>query len=132
MKVNPVTPDPAQISRIRQQLHVLGEQQQALVGRLIDADEMIIGSSFEVYKTCSKPNCRCQRGEKHGPFLALTWSIGGKVRHKMVREADQVMVRERTRIYKDFQSARRQLRIVNKGIDALLDKLKASRSKEYV
>lgn len=132
MKVKPISSDPVEISRLRQQLHVLGEQQQALVGKLIDADEMIIGSCFEVYKTCSKPNCRCQRGDKHGPFLALTSSIDGKVRHKMVRAVDQVMVRERAQIYKSFQSSRRQLRIVNKGIDALLDKLRASQAKEYV
>jgi len=132
MKVKPIVSDSVEISRIRQQLRVLGERQQELVSKLIGVDGMIIGSCFEVYKTCSKPNCRCQRGEKHGPFMALTFSIEGKVHHKMVREADQAMVKERTRLYKDFQSARRQLRIVSKDIDSLLDKIRTLQAREYV
>jgi len=64
--------------------------------------------------------------------MALTFSIEGKVRHKMVREADQAMVKERTRLYKDFQSARRQLRIVSKDIDSLLDKIRTLQAREYV
>jgi hypothetical protein len=26
----------------------------------------------EAYHKCGKPNCRCQRGHKHGPFFFLT------------------------------------------------------------
>lgn len=129
-KVPPV--DPEQLSRLRQQLRLLGEQYSELLKKLIGVDEMILGSCFEVYKTCSKPNCCCHRGQKHGPFLGLTFSIDGKVRHKVIRHVDQARVKQGAGVYKEFQSTRRQLRKVSKSIDEILDKLKALQAREYV
>jgi len=132
MTVKPAPVDPTALSRLRQQLHQLGQQYAQLLDRLVGVDEMILGSCFEVYKTCSKPNCCCHHGQKHGPFLALTFSIAGKVRHRMVRHADQQMVKRGARIYKDFQTTRRQLRRVGRSIDELLDRLRSAQAREYV
>ena len=36
--------------------------------------EILHGSLMERYLTCGKPNCRCARGERHGPvwYLSVT------------------------------------------------------------
>ena len=36
--------------------------------------EILRGSLMERYLTCGKPNCRCARGERHGPvwYLSVT------------------------------------------------------------
>jgi hypothetical protein len=52
---------------------------------------------------CGRPNCRCARGELHGPYYARFWREGGRLRKKYVRPADLEQVREQC-------EARRQAR----------------------
>jgi hypothetical protein len=121
----------AQMSIIRKQLHALSQHHTDLLGKLIDTDEMIVGSFFMVYKTCSKKNCCCQKGKKHGPFAALSFSSAGRLRHKIVREDDKVEVAVKSKTYKAFQTRRKQLRKVENGINEQLDRLRAIRTREY-
>lgn len=37
-----------------------------------------------MYRRCGNPNCKCARGEKHGPFYLLTWSEGGKTQSRHI------------------------------------------------
>jgi hypothetical protein len=47
---------------------------QLLVRKLIKlARHVIFGTLSESYRTCGYPNCRCQKGEKHGPHLYLSF-----------------------------------------------------------
>jgi hypothetical protein len=120
-----------QLSIIRKQLYELLHQHKDLLRRLIDTDEMIIGSFFWVYKTCSKKNCCCQKGKKHGPFAALSFSSSGRLRHKVVREDDKVEVEAKSKTYKTFQTLRKQLRSVENEINEQLDQFRTLRTKEY-
>jgi hypothetical protein len=118
-------------SRVRQIVRQLGEEHRALLDELLASDSMVIGSFFEVYKTCSKPNCCCQRGEKHGPFGAISYSINGKVHHRVVRDEDRSAVAKDVGNYKKFQKNRKQLRRIEKALNEQLDHLKNLQSKEY-
>lgn len=118
-------------SQLRQRLHALSNRHKELLDSLVDADQMVIGSVFEVYKTCSKENCCCQRGEKHGPFTAISYSINGKVYHKMIRENDRAAVIDDVGSYKAFQKKRKELRQIHRAINELLDLLKNLQSREY-
>jgi hypothetical protein len=33
---------------------------------------------------CGKDNCRCRRGQEHGPYWYAYWSEGGKTRSKYI------------------------------------------------
>lgn len=123
--------NPRDLSNVRQNLHRLSVRHKELLDKIIDIDRMVMGSVFEVYKTCTKPNCRCQRGEKHGPFVALSYSRDGKVRHKVVRENDRMWVTEQVGTYKTFQKTRKFLRQIQRDINKLLDALKEIQIKEY-
>ncbi|MBI4691686.1 MAG: hypothetical protein HY754_15710, partial [Nitrospirae bacterium] len=119
------------LSRLRQKIHQLREIRGRYIGKLLRPMPMIIGSLYEVYKTCSKPNCSCKEGEKHGPFPALSVSIKGKRSLKMVRKEDHLMVKEKAEAYQAFQQGLARVRKINKEIDSLLEKIKAEYLEEY-
>jgi hypothetical protein len=131
MSKEKISSDPELASSTRQRLHKLSKQHQAFLDQLIDSDEMIVGSFFEVYKTCSKPNCCCQRGEKHGPFGAISFSSSGKIHHKVVRENDKADVEKGVNAYKTFQTLRKKLRQNHRDINENLDTLKGLQAREY-
>ena len=43
---------------------------------------------------CGKPNCRCSRGDWHGPYLYRRWREGGRQRRRYVKPSDAERVRE--------------------------------------
>ena len=43
-----------------------------LLSQLRPPPTALRASFVESYRTCGKPNCRCARGRKHGPFYFLT------------------------------------------------------------
>ena len=55
------------------------------------------------WRKCGNADCRCARGDLHGPYFARFWRQGGRLRKAYVRKADVEDVRERCQ-------ARRQAR----------------------
>lgn len=43
---------------------------------LPDLQQILRGSLVERYLTCGKANCKCARGQRHGPVWYLTVSLG--------------------------------------------------------
>ena len=54
----------------------LQRRRQGLVKLLPPAEEILRGSLVERYVTCGNPNCKCARGERHGPVWYLTVTLG--------------------------------------------------------
>jgi len=92
---------------------------------------MILGSYYEVYKTCPYPGCRCHRGKRHGPFPALTWSADGKRHMAMVRRADTVQIKQKAKAYKQFQLRLKQLRKVDVRIEKILGDIRSILTEAY-
>lgn len=47
---------------------------EALLRRLLPlARRAVFGTLSETYRTCGRPGCRCQQGEKHGPHLYVSF-----------------------------------------------------------
>ena len=46
------------------------------------------------FRTCGKPNCRCARGEPHGPYLYRRWREGGRQRRSYVKPTAAAQVAE--------------------------------------
>jgi hypothetical protein len=117
--------------RIRQQIYQLRKLRGLHTKKLLYPKPMVIGSFYEVYKTCSKVNCCCKKGKKHGPFPALSISIAGKRSVKMVRKEDLTVVREKASAYQSFQQSLARIRKINKEIDILLEQIKKEFLEEY-
>jgi hypothetical protein len=54
----------------------LRRRRQGLVKLLPSAEQVLRGSLVERYVTCGNPNCKCARGERHGPIWYLTVTLG--------------------------------------------------------
>jgi hypothetical protein len=119
------------LSRIRQKIYQLRKKRGAYIEKLLHPRPMIIGSLYEVYKTCSKPNCCCKKGKKHGPFFALSISVEAKRSVKMVRKNDLAVVRQKALAYQSFQQGLAKIRKTDKEIVILLEQIKKELLEEY-
>jgi len=119
------------LSRVRQNIIQARQLRGKHIEKLLHPKPMIIGFLYEVYKTCSKPNCSCKKGKRHGPFPALSVSIAGKRSLKMVRKEDLPVVKEKAGAYRSFQQGLANVRKLNKGIDSLLEEIKKEFLEEY-
>jgi len=119
------------LSHIRQKIYQLRKRRGAYIEKLLHPKPMIIGSLYEVYKTCSKQNCCCKKGKKHGPFFALSISVEAKRRVKMVRKDDLVVVKDKALAYQSFQKGLAKIRKADKEIVTLLEQIKKEFLEEY-
>ena len=69
---------------------VLQKRKVALLSQLHPSPQLLRASYVRQYLTCGKPNCRCRRGFKHGPFYYLVQCLGtGRVRKFLLKTAAQ-------------------------------------------
>ena len=64
---------------------------------------MVSGSLVEQYVTCGKSNCRCARGQKHGPLYYLYWKEQGRSRSLYVPRERVGELRRQIQNYRKFQ-----------------------------
>lgn len=62
----------------------LFDERSALLAELASLPHMVHGSIVERYTVCSRPNCKCHRGQKHGPVMCVVVNENGKQRQKYV------------------------------------------------
>jgi hypothetical protein len=68
----------------------LQRRKAALLARLQPPSGVLRASYVKQYLTCGKPNCRCRRGFKHGPFYYLVQCLGtGRVRKFLLKTPAQ-------------------------------------------
>jgi len=55
-------------------IYVSMSKSRTLLRKLMhEAEQMLQGSLSQTTRTCGRPGCRCQRGERHGPHTYLTF-----------------------------------------------------------
>ncbi len=62
-------------------------QRKALIKELGTLTHLIRGSSFKRYSTCSRENCDCHTGKRHGPRYYLVIHEKGRQRQKYLPAA---------------------------------------------
>lgn len=78
----------------------LQKRREGLTQRLPPLAEVLRGSLLERYLTCGKPNCKCARGERHGPVWYLSVTLDQSHRQaSTVAEAQLEQVRRWTANY---------------------------------
>lgn len=110
------------ISKIRTNIIALQKRRLDLEYILIRSrKKMEPGSLIKVFTSCRKGNCKCTKGEKHGPFLYLNQKIGGKYTQRYIGKESDIPTVKRVQAYMDFQDTLATLRKINKEIDSLLN-----------
>jgi len=62
----------------------LRKERAGLLAELATLSRLLHGSWVERYSVCSRPDCKCHRGERHGPRHYLVVNEAGRQRQKYV------------------------------------------------
>lgn len=119
------------ISAIRKKLFLLNRQRAKYIFSLVNDKTMVHGLPHEVFRRCGKKNCKCVRGELHGPYLALSVNKDGKQKIVMIKKADTSIVLEEAGRYREYKKTLSSIRKINKQIDELLEKVKSMTLRRY-
>ena len=68
----------------------LRQRRQGLAKLLPPAEQTLRGSLIERYVTCGNPDCKCARGERHGPVWYLSVTLGPGRTTSAVLSGDQL------------------------------------------
>jgi hypothetical protein len=71
----------------------LFEERARLLAELGTLSRLLHGSWVERYSVCSREDCKCQRGERHGPRRYLVVNQDGRQRQKYVANAQVEVAR---------------------------------------
>ena len=72
-------------------LQKLLERRKQLLNELSQHPALLHGTWVERYTACSRPNCKCHRGEKHGPRYHIAVMEDGKQRQHYIRLVNKEM-----------------------------------------
>lgn len=111
------------LSKIRQRISQLGKKREILETRIMNTGNLLKASYYERFIVCGKPNCKCARGEKHGPVPWVTGGKGKKTISTSVPAENITKVKEMTQDYKDFRNAQKEIEKINKEINELIQKI---------
>ena len=56
--------------------------------------KMLPGTVHEQWVRCGHANCKCSRGERHGPYFYRIWRENGQLRKQYVKRKDVDDVRQ--------------------------------------
>lgn len=110
------------LSEIRKQILFLQKKRETAELKLIRSrSKLITGSLYRKFTACRKGNCKCTKGQLHGPFLYLSKKINGKLKQRYVgKDADKPMVKK-VKAYMSFQDTLADFRKINKEMDSLFN-----------
>lgn len=119
------------ISKIKKKIYFLEQQRQKKLTYLLNPKDMIAGSIYETYKKCGNKNCRCAKGDLHGPFFYLSRKTGGKTKLTFVRRADEDSIEEKAKNYRKYTKAVADLGKLNMKIYDNIKKIKEVKTGNY-
>jgi len=119
------------ISDLRKKIYLLEQQRQKVISYLLHPKDMVSGSLYSTYKKCGNKNCRCARGELHGPFNYLSKRVDGKTVLSFVRKADESQIIKEAGHYRDYIRAMARLNRLDKKIYDSIKKIKQAKTKDY-
>jgi plasmid stability protein len=120
-----------QASQLRKQASQLIAEQRRLERVLLGHGSLLRGSLLERPKFCGKKGCKCTRGQPHPPSLYLSCLQDGTARHLFIRAADHHRAKREAGAYKEFRSALRRWRAIEKELNQIWEGLGALREEDY-
>lgn len=114
------------LSMARKKIGQLRRERYRLEKEIVDylsRNKLIAGTPVEKYKACNKGNCRCTRGELHGPTYYISWKEGKMTKMIYIRQALWPKVEEKVKRYQRWRSIRARLVKVNSEILLIVDKM---------
>ena len=119
------------ISTLRKTIDLLEQQRQKAITYLLYPKDMISGSIYVTYKKCGNKNCRCAKGELHGPFNYISKRVDGKTILTFVRKADESKITKEAQNYREYIKVIAKLNKLDKKIYDNVKKIKEIKTKDY-
>ena len=95
------------------QINQLIAQRTSLLAELSTLSHLIHGSCFERYAICSRPNCSCHSGKRHGPRYCLVIHEEGRQRQKYVPNAQVPAAKDGIEQYHRLQEIVEEITQIN-------------------
>jgi hypothetical protein len=110
------------LPEIRKQILSLKKKRETAELKLIRTrSKLIAGSLYKKFTACRKGNCKCTKGQLHGPFLYLSQKTNGKLKQRYAgKDTDKPMVKK-VKDYMSFQETLADIRKINKEMDSLFN-----------
>ena len=90
-------------------LRKLVDKRRRLLGKLAKLELVVHGTYVERFSTCTRKNCSCHRGEKHGPRAYVVVYRDGRQRQVYVPQAQLRVIRKALRQDTQIQQLLRQI-----------------------
>ena len=91
----------------------LKNKRDELLNELSTLTQILHGSWVERYSVCSRENCKCKRGQKHGPRRYLVINEKGKQKQKYIPNLQVDAVKEGIQEYKCMQKIIMEITKIN-------------------
>ena len=101
-------------------------QKQSLWKKLLKLEKCLPGNLNAAYLICNRGNCKCTRGERHGPAWRLTWKENKKTKIIYIRKKEVKEVESGTNQYKKAKEILQKISFIN------LEILKLKREQEAI
>lgn len=93
------------LSRLRRELRAISNATAEDVGPFLSDSRLRKGTVYTLRRKCSKPSCRCARGQRH-ESVVLTASVSGKTKLWTISKEDIETIRQQTECYRQFRKSR--------------------------
>jgi len=121
----------ADISALRKKVADLNRKRDAAINRVLNTKPYIAAQVYERYKECGNPNCKCKKGEQHGPYLWIYQKKKGqKVVSTTVVKEKATEAKELAARYEELLRLRQQIRETDQKINEVLNEFEIHMEKE--
>lgn len=120
-----------ELSALRKKISNLNRRRLDSINRVLHTKPYIAAQVYERYKKCGNPNCKCAKGEPHGPFLWIYQKKKGqKVVSTTVVKDKASEAKEMARRYEELLRLRQQIRETDQKVNELLNEYESHMEKE--
>jgi len=120
-----------ELSALRKQISDINKRRFDAIGRILSTRKYVAAQVYERYKKCGNANCRCARGELHGPYL---WIYQKKKDQKVISttvvKGKEAEVKELAERYEKLLFLRQEIRKADEKINTLLNEFESHFEKE--
>jgi len=97
-------------------IHTLVQKRSELFVEISKLTSLLHGSLLERYSTCSRKDCQCHKGHRHGPHYCLVVNEDGHQRQKYIQLSQVQAVHSGLSQYKRLQEFIHQITAINLAI----------------
>ena len=89
------------------------KERSGLLVELASLQGILHGLLVERYTVCSRPNCKCHQGDRHGPVRCLVINVDGKQRQKYIPNKKVVEAMSGLKQYRRLQEIVSRITMLN-------------------